>query len=207
MYLRDGLNGLGINFTSVIPNGYAYVEITDNLIRDKINYISLWAEKGLSVYIGEEARYLNMAFPHSINIKIYSEIAYNSDEIRSAILIPKQDIKYYLIVKGGGAIDDILLSTENNITASHVKNIDLLKLKIIESSISGQKHRVFIKDNTDVFNKGASVTEDGHIKTSANIYWGISPFKIYEYKEDFNSCATHNIVMENDYIYTDKKEG
>lgn len=148
-----------------------------------------------------------MTFPHSINIKIHSEIPYNNDEIRSAVLIPKPDIKYYLIVKGTGTLDDILLSAKNNISASHVKNIDLLKLKIIEASKSGQKHRIFIKDNTDVFNKGASVTEDGSIKTSSNIYWGISPFKIYEYREDFKTCVTHNIAIENDYIYTDKKEG
>ena len=161
----------------------------------------------MNVYIGEETKYLNMSFPHSINIKIHSEISYNSDEIRSAVLMPKQDVKYYLVVKGRGTLDDILLSTQNNISASHIKNIDLLNLKILETSKSGQKHRVFFKDNSDVFNKGAAVTEDGSIKTSSNIYWGISPFKIYEYKEDFQTCATHNIVIENDYIYTDKKEG
>ena len=131
MFLKDGLNGLGLNFESIIPNGYAYVDITESLTLDTINYISLWGEKGLNIYIGEESKYLNMSFPHSINIKIHSEILYNNDEIRSAILIPKKDVKYYLIVKGSGTIDDILVSTENNLAASHVKNIDLLKLNNI----------------------------------------------------------------------------
>ena len=108
MFLKDGLNGLGINFESVITNGYAYIEITDSLTVDEINYISLWGEKGLNIYIGEESKYLNMSFPHSINIKIYSEIPYNSDEIRSATLTPKKDVKYYLVVKGSGTIDDII---------------------------------------------------------------------------------------------------
>lgn len=41
MFLKDGLNGLGINFESVITNGYAYIEITDSLTINEINYISL----------------------------------------------------------------------------------------------------------------------------------------------------------------------
>ena len=207
MFLKDGLNGVGINFEAYIPNGYAYIDITESLVQDTVNYISLWAEKGLSIFIGEESKYLNMNFPHSINIKLQNEIVYNNDEIRSAVLTPKANTKYYLITKNSGTIDDILISTESNLSASHTKNIDLLNLKIIEASKSGQKHRVFIKDNTDVINHGASVNRDGSITTSSNIYWGISPFKIYESKEDFAQCSTYNVNIENDYIYTDKADG
>lgn len=207
MFLKDGLNGVGINFESYIPNGYAYIDITENLTKNVINYISLWAEKELSVFIGEETKYLNMNFPHSINIKLQNEIVYNNDEIRAAVLTPKADTKYYLIAKNSGTIDDILISTESNLAASHTKNIDLLNLKIVEASKSGQKHRVFIKDNTDVINNGASLNRNGVIQTSSNIYWGISPFKIYESKEDFAECSTYNVNIENDYIYTDKADG
>lgn len=111
-----------------------------------------------------------MNFPHSINIKLQNEIVYNNDEIRSAVLTPKADTKYYLIAKNSGTIDDILISTESNLAASHTKNIDLLNLKIVEASKSGQKHRVFIKDNTDVINNGASLNRNGVIQTSSNIY-------------------------------------
>ena len=206
MFLKDGLNDVGINFSPMIPNGYAYIEITDHLTKDTINYISFWADKTLNVFIGEENNYLNMNFPHSINIKLKDEIRYINDEIRSAVITPIKNTKYYIIVKGSGTIDDIIISTENNIT-SHTKNIDLLGLKIIENSKSGQKHRVFIKDNNDVVNKGASLTRDGYIKTSSNIYWGISPLQIYKDKDDFRKCATYNVSIENDYIYTDKEEG
>lgn len=40
MFLKDGLNGVGINFSPEIPNGYAYLEITDYLLKDKTNYLS-----------------------------------------------------------------------------------------------------------------------------------------------------------------------
>ncbi len=207
MSLKEGLNSMGINFNSVITNGYAYLDITDSLTKGQINYISLWAQKGLNVYIGEEAYYLNMKFPHSINIKLQNEITYNNDEIREAIINPKDKTKYYIVVKGYGVLDDILISTKNNIAASHIKNIDLLKLKINEASKSGQKYRVFIKDNTDIVNKGASFNSNGKLKTASNMYWGISPFQIYESKEDFEKCSTFNVVIENDYIYTDKEDG
>ena len=80
-------------------------------------------------------------------------------------------------------------------------------MKIIESSSSGQKHRVFIKDNKDIVSNGASISTDGSITMSSNIYWGITPLKIYENKEDFYTCFTNNIKIENDYIYTDKTDG
>lgn len=40
MFLKNGLNGLGIDFYPEIPNGYAYIEITDHLIANKNNFIS-----------------------------------------------------------------------------------------------------------------------------------------------------------------------
>ena len=41
MTLKEGLNAMGISFNSIIPNGYAYIDITDNLVKNKVNYISL----------------------------------------------------------------------------------------------------------------------------------------------------------------------
>ena len=207
LILKNGLNGLGINFYPIIPNGYAYIEITDYLILNTINYISFWADKTLEVYIGEENKYLNMTFPHAINIKLDNQVSYDNDDIRLTTITPKDNTRYYLIAKGEGTIDDILLSTDSSIISNHTKNIDLLGLDITETSLSGQKHRVFIRDNKDIFNKGASISSDGSITMSSNIYWGITPLKIYETKEDFAKCSTNNIAIENDYIYTDRVDG
>ena len=40
MFLKDGLNQVGINFAPEIPNGYAYIEITEFLKQGKDNYLS-----------------------------------------------------------------------------------------------------------------------------------------------------------------------
>ena len=79
MVLKDGLNQLGISFMPEIPNGYAYIELTDYLEKGD-NYLSFWAEKSLEVFIGEEKKYLGLNFPDSISIKIGQEIPYRDDE-------------------------------------------------------------------------------------------------------------------------------
>ena len=207
MFFKNALNGVGIDFVQEIPNGYAYIDITKYIKQGMPNYLSLWAEKKLSIYIGEERKYLNMDFPHSIDIKISSEIIYENDYIRNAVINPEEGHKYYIIVKGNGTIDDIILSSDSSLLSSHKKNIDLLGLKIQEQNKVGQRIRVDFSDNDQMINKGAILTSDGYIKLASNIYWGISPLGIFESKEDFNTCATYNIDIENDYIKTGKTEG
>lgn len=116
-------------------------------------------------------------------------------------------MKYYIVVKGAGTIDDIILSDESNLSASHKKNINLLNLKIKEDHKSGQKYRVFINDNKNIVNKGALLTADKSIKIASNIYWGITPLITYESREDFAKCYTSDIDIENNYICTGKTEG
>lgn len=40
MFLKNGLNQVGINFSPKIPNGYAYVELTKYLKQGINNYLS-----------------------------------------------------------------------------------------------------------------------------------------------------------------------
>ena len=206
MVLKDGLNQLGISFMPEIPNGYAYIELTDYLEKGD-NYLSFWAEKSLEVFIGEEKKYLGLNFPDSISIKIGQEIPYRDDEIRTITIKQDDNKKYYLIVKGQGTIDDIILSNDISSISAHIKNIDLLGLSINEGFKQGQKHRVFLNSNKDAINKGAALTKDGYVKTASNMYWGISPLKSYDSKEDFATCSTENIHFENSYVRTGRTEG
>ena len=206
MVLKDGLNQLGISFMPEIPNGYAYIELTDYLEKGD-NYLSFWAEKSLEVFIGEEKKYLGLNFPDSISIKIGQEIPYRDDEIRTITIKQDDNKKYYLIVKGQCTIDDIILSNDISSISAHTKNIDLLGLSINEGFKQGQKHRVFLNSNKDAINKGAALTKDGYVKTASNMYWGISPLKSYDSKEDFATCSTENIHFENSYVRTGRTEG
>lgn len=206
MYFKDGLNQLGLSFSPQIPNGYAYLELTDYL-KDGDNHISFWADNTLEVYIGEEKKYLNLEFHDSINIKLNQEIPYRDDPFRNAVIKKENNSRVYLIVKNHGTIDDIILNQEIGAISAHTKNIDLLGLKISEGVKSGQSFRIFVNSNKHAVNKGASLTKDGYIKTASNMYWGVSPIAVYESKEDFSTCSSLNVHMENDYLKTGKTEG
>ena len=204
--LKEGYNQWGLHFSSEIQNGYAFLEITDYL-QNGNNYLSFWADNTLEVYIGEEKKYLGLEFHDSINIKLSQEIPYRNNSFREAIITKKDNVRTYLIVKNYGVIDDIILNTDMNGITSHIKNINLLGLNITEEYKTGQSFRMFIDNNKYNINKGASLTKNGYIKTASNIYWGISPIKTYETKEDFKTCNTLNVHFENDYIKTNKTEG
>lgn len=206
MALRNGLNQMGLYFMPEIPNGYAYLEITNYLV-DGDNYISFWADKELQTFIGEEKKYLGLNFPDSINIKLSHEITYKEDAIRSSVITKKDNMRYYIIVKSQGTIDDIIISDNQDSISAHRKNIDLLGLVIKEENKQGQKYRMTIHSNKDVVNNGAALTKDGYIKTASNIYWGISPLKKYESIQDFMTCSSENVHYENDYIKTDRTDG
>jgi hypothetical protein len=206
MYLKDGLNGLCLAFNPYLDNGYAYIDITQ-FIKDK-SYISFWAEETLSVYIGKEKKYMGLDFPRSINMEIDSEIVYMNDDIRSMKITKEDDTKYYLIVKGIGSIDDIIIS-ENEFDALklHNKNIDMLGLNIKESKIQGSVFKLSILDNKHAISIGAGLASDGKITMTSNIDWGLTIFKSYETKADFMTCSNHNVSIENEYIQTTTKEG
>lgn len=206
MMLKDGYNQLGLYFSSEIPNGYAFLEITE-FLKEGNNYLSFWADNTLEVFIGEEKKYLGLDFHDSINIKLAQEIPYRDKEFREAIIKKTNDLRIYLIVKNYGAIDDIILNTDIGSASAHIKNINLLGLNITEEHKSGQNFRMFINNNKYNINKGASLTKNGYIKTASNMYWGISPIRTYDNKEEFDTCDTLNMHFENDYLKTGKTEG
>lgn len=111
-----------------------------------------------------------MDFHDSINIKLAQEIPYRDKEFREAIIKKTNDLRIYLIVKNYGAIDDIILNTDIGSASAHIKNINLLGLKITEEHKSGQNFRMFINNNKYNINKGASLTKNGYIKTASNMY-------------------------------------
>lgn len=206
MFLKDGLNGLCLSFVPTIKNGYAFIEITDYIHDNSL--ISFWAEETLQVYIGKEVKYMGLSFPRAMNITIDSEIKYQNDAIRYAKLKKEEDAKYYLIVKEVGAIDDIIITNdESDVFSLHTKNINRLGLNIKESKIQGSRFRIDIPNNKFALSEGASLASDGSITMTSNVDWGLTTLKTYETRKDFMECATDNIAIENEYIYTTSREG
>ena len=183
-----GFNGLAMQFTpDKNPDGYAFIDITNYV--SPVSYISFAATKGLKVYIGEEYMYANVKFPRAISIKLKHEIKAEAEvesSIRSQIFNTDPNKNYYIVVKGAGAIDDIIVSDRiyENLNY-HSKNIDKIGFNFNEIKTPGTKFEMSIDSNKNCISKGASLCSDHRIKTTSDIDWGISTVKIFETEEDF----------------------
>lgn len=208
MYLKDGYNDLCLGFIPQIENGYAYINITKYLNKDK-NYISFWASEKLNIFIAKEKHIDSLKFPNGYNLELEYEIKYSQDNFRESVINNDNNSEYYLVVKGSGDMDDIIITDKELDTNDvHVKNIDKLGLEIKENRKSGSTYRIKIDDDKYCINNGAAITSDNYIKTVSNINWGLTTIKSYEYKKDFMKCSNQNIIIENDYIYTqNNREG
>lgn len=143
--LGTGLNGTGIHFTINNSFGYALLDITKYIADDKVKMISMWyqPEENFSVWIAEEAANENsMIFNEGLYIsnvrtdfyKIHNYLCTDKPQI-------KPDRRYYLMIQGSGAIDDIIFSqkypekvTKQYLDSLHIKTIDAMGLSNIEDS-------------------------------------------------------------------------
>lgn len=207
IYIDKGINGPSLNFVPIHNYGYAFIEITDKLSIK--SYISLYAEKNLKVYIGKEKQNFGIDFKRSLNIEIESELNNQvSTLIRQTKIDKEENCKYYLIIKGNGILDDIIIS-EKEIDAieSHVKNIDKLNLSIKESANNGFRYRITINDNKGINNNGASLDSLGNIVNTSLFDWGVTSLLNLTDKKEFLTCEYDNIHIEEGHLMTSDKDG
>lgn len=205
--LSDGLNGVGILFSQQNEGGYALLNITDALY-DGNNFLSLHAEKTLSIYIGTEESLFGLQFPRNLNVKIEKEIQKEKDtEIRTLSFTKNPNKKYFLITRGDGLLDDIIIRKEDPIENVHEKNIDKLKISIDEQLVKGYRYIMNIKDNKGVKNTGAGVDSKGYIVNTTKIDWGVTLLEEFTDREDFLRGEYDNISINKDHMSTSSKSG
>ena len=209
MKLEKGLNDLGIQFTSEVVNGYCYLDITDYL-EDGANYLSFYSSQGLTTYIGVEKDYLNVKFNRALNIKLEEEIISidEQDNIRNTVIYKVDNkIRYYLVLKGNGIIDDIILSTNQQLSNSHIKNINKLGLNFEDKRVQGDIIRLSLNNNKDYTPYKAGLMSDGYIKNTSSIDWHTTNIMTLDIDNDFRNCVLNNVGVNSNYIYTDVLTG
>lgn len=207
IFIDEGINGPCLNFTSMYSYGYAFIDITDKLA--ETTYMSLYADSSLRLFIGKEKQSLGVNFKRSLNIEIYNELYSQADtQIRQTKITKDNNTKYYLIVKGSGKLDDLILS-EHEIDESemHVKNIDKLSLFVKESPNNGFRYRISIDDNKGINNNGASLDSLGNIVNTSLFDWGITSLLKITDRKDFLSCRYDNIHIGDNHILTLDNDG
>lgn len=205
--LSNGLNDVGILFSQNNKNGYALIDITDSLYNEN-NFISLHADENLSIYIATQENLFGLQFPRNLNIKIEKEIIKSlNTKIRTISFSKDNKKQYFLVVKGDGLLDDIIIKRKDTLEDPHEKNIDKLKLKIDEQLVKGYRYIMSIKDNKGVKNTGAGIDSKGYIVNTTKIDWGVTLLNEFSNREDFLLGEHENISIEKDYISTSNKEG
>lgn len=198
-YGELGCNDLALAFTNAKDWGYSYINITDYLYDDKESHIS-FISSGVKVYIGHESKFLNIDLNDSFNIKIDEEIKSNTN-LKSYTLSKKKDTKYYLIVKGNGILDDIII-TDNvlDIFSCHNRNIDQLGFDLSDNKTEGDIYRLELDDKDALNNYCASIGSDGRIRTTSRLDWNITKLAKYSTREEWLKFDINNLIVEDTYI-------
>jgi hypothetical protein len=207
--LTEGLNGLALQFTQNIDDGYSFIDITDALVTG-YNYVSFYASEDLKVFLGTESKYTYLNIPRSWNINIKEELSYEDSNIRSAVIQkPENSVtKYYLIVASSGVIDDIVISSNSNsVYSAHTKNISILGFDLFEAKPQGSRYRMTMKTHKDYKPYQAGLMSDGYIRTTSSVDWYITQIFDINNDEDFKKCKLINIGLESNYLYTQSRTG
>lgn len=185
--LSSGLNGLGLYFEPYTDKdvGYALLDITKHISNN--NHISFYSPNNLQVYLGKEKLIQDMSLTDAVCISSMAEItAKNEDDIYHSSFTKEEGHKYYLIVRGQGLLDDIIIQNGSNPDIElHKKNITTLNLKINESTTSGVVTRVMLDQSKGNKNNGAEINSSGYIVNSSNIDWNITKIKSYSTEKDW----------------------
>lgn len=198
--LREGLNGLGLFFEPYEKRdiGYAFLDITKYL-SDK-SHISFYNPDKLNVYIGKETLINDISLNDTTNITALMEIISDGgDNIQYAILEKENNCKYYLVVRGRGVLDDIVIQDGNNPDLNlHTKNISILNLEMSEAITNGVVTRMFLDNTKGNKNNGAEINSEGYIVNASNIDWNVTKIKSYTNKKDWLSgCELTNVDIVN----------
>lgn len=217
MSITKGLNGLGIQFTSLTSfDGYSYLDLSKHLPSDGNKYIISFFMKGSgSAYLGEEDRMKSEANDFNkqsvIEPKIIANQSLIEDDIYEIEFTNKESNKYYLIVKGNVLIDDIIIQLKEEYSIDyHTKNISYLNLDIKENIYANYETRLYLNDTAGAIFDGTEVKDD-YIVNSSYIDWGFTKHKeLYSYN-DFRKFTLENVdlIQHNDkcYIKTGQDKG
>lgn len=206
----EGLNGVAIKFTPVLDDGYAYIKLTNSLF--KKTRLSLFASDNIKVYIGVTNLYNGIKYDDAVSIDIDHEVKlFDAEEnIFQTIFEPDLHLDYYLIIKGEGIVDDIVVINNDDFssyTNYHTKNIDSLGLKVEEKISDIYTARLPFYNKGGYKTENAELTANHQVRTTANIKWGLTKIKEYNTYNDWYHCEQDHISVLNNLVITKDENG
>ncbi|ODV53238.1 hypothetical protein [Lysinibacillus fusiformis] len=200
-FTESGFNGKGLYIKGYTDESYATMEITQALFSSAM--ISLYADDKLECFIAKQNG-------RTFNKNIYcDEIIEMSKEDDFRVYRFKEvnpNDRYFLIVKGEGIIDDIMIgNVSNDLKKIHKKTLNKIFFDIPEEIEEKYKQRLLFDKNYNTFNR-TEIDEEGYIITSTDLEWGLT--KLGEINEGWDKGFHSNVtVVKDSYIKTTNKTG
>ena len=187
--------GLGIHFTANDNNAYSLLDITKAYKENKI--ISIACDNSLSIYIAEEIQSEAGRFAKSIFTNIIGNFTKKNNIQTYTISNVNPDKKYYLLIKGSGTIDDIII--KNNIDDDvHTKIINQLGFNLNERNVKETTYNFdFDMQNNELYH--LDIDRDGILSIGSNVDWGIT--KLNTDTNDFSNYKLKNAELIKNTIY------
>lgn len=204
LYLVKGYNGLGLQLEPTVDNGYAYLDITNNLL--PTTNLSFFMTKGMEAYIGKEKKVFGLELNKATTIGLEYKINESKleENIYQCEFIPEPNYKYYLIIKNKGSIDDIILQdgSEKSLLQKdlHKKNISHLNLEVEEKIMNDYTCRVYLNDNRGAECNGAELNKENVIVGSSLIDWGITRIKKFDDNQSWSGCTLNKVDIQDGVI-------
>lgn len=205
--LVKGLNDQAISFSNLYKDSYAMLDIT-SIINDK-DYITCYVNGSIEFYIGSEPKYENTEIKHVYHIDTLAKIQPVYNQVSKQLTVDP-DRNYYIIVKGSGVIDDLIICDAIKYESCkniHTKNIDYFNLAIEEDSKELENTNRFAFTQQLSKNYSATIDERGYIVNSSNIDWTLTKFKSYEVANDWKKCELKNLTIYKDLVKTNINQG
>lgn len=189
----DGINGIGMLFRPDDTVAYAVLNLTKYLTPGCL--VSMFATNG-------------------IELEIYQEIKAGTDSLRKSVFAQPYDkftlfdnfygweapadidlsYQYFLVVRGTGVIDDIIVRDGEwigNQFNLHMKNVDVIDFNIDEFEVSGhQQSLTFDPDGCNL--DGLEIARDNTIQIGSNVDYGLT--KIWEMQDEYDNCMASTSV-------------
>ena len=203
----DGINGIGMLFSPDDDNAYAVMDLTRYLIPGGL--VTLFATNDIKLDIFREIKASGDSMIKSVFAEPFA--SFESVDNFMGWQIPEDidtSYKYFLVVRGNGVIDDIIVRDNVSIEdqfSLHVKNVDNMDFDIEEREVSGYEQRLaFDRDGCNL--DFLEITRDDVVQIGSNVDYGIT--KIYEMADDYDSfTASTTVTRRKGMFITGDKSG
>lgn len=178
--LVSGTNGLAIRFDSKDEDSYAILEITKYL-RER-SFLSILGQE-IKIYLAEELDAETFRFTKSFCAKIITEIK-EENNVYSAEITPyqREGRRLYLVFKGNGIIDDLIIKEKETSKDIHKKNINKIGFSVSNAPKKDFIHKLYFTNNNNI--NGLDISKENDISCGSTVDWDLT--QIYKLSEDKN---------------------